>query len=116
MATGRSLDGRVAVVIGAGSSGPGWGNGKACAVSFARAGAKVVAVDADPAAAAETVQLIRAENGFAEGAQADAGCSADVKRVIDMTISSYGRIDILHYNVGIVAMGGCVELPEEQWD
>jgi NAD(P)-dependent dehydrogenase (short-subunit alcohol dehydrogenase family) len=116
MAADRALEDRVAVVIGAGSSGPGWGNGKACAVSFARAGAKVVAVDFDVAAATETAELIRAETGIAEAIQADAGSSADLKRVVDWTISNYGRIDVLHYNVGIVPVGGCVELPEEQWD
>lgn len=116
MSGDRALEGRVAMVVGAGSSGPGWGNGKACAVSFARAGAKVIAVDVEPAAAAETVELIRAEGGIAEDAQADVGCSADLKRVVDKTLASFGRIDILHYNVGIVALGGCVELAEEDWD
>ncbi len=116
MNSGKPLQDRVAIVIGAGSSGAGWGNGKACAVSFARAGAKVVAVDVNMAAAEETVSLIRAENGSAEAARADVGCSEDLKKVVETTLSDYGRIDILHYNVGIAVMGGCVELTEEEWN
>jgi NAD(P)-dependent dehydrogenase (short-subunit alcohol dehydrogenase family) len=107
---------RVAIVIGAGSSGPGWGNGKACAVSFARAGAKVVAVDVIAAAAAETVALIHAEGGTAQAAQADAARSEDLQRVVETTLSAYGRVDILHYNVGVAVVGGCVELSEQEWD
>jgi NAD(P)-dependent dehydrogenase (short-subunit alcohol dehydrogenase family) len=107
---------RVAIVIGAGSSGAGWGNGKACAVSFARAGAKVVAVDVNLEAAEETVALIRAESGTAEAARADVGCSEDIKKVVESSLSYYGRIDIMHYNVGIAVMGGCVELAEEAWN
>lgn len=106
----------MAIVVGAGSSGPGWGNGKACAVSFSRAGAKVVAVDVNPAAAEETVSLIRAEKGVAQAVQADAGRLADLERMVKTTLSAYGRIDILHYNAGIAVVGGCVELSEEEWN
>jgi len=116
MNSGKPLLNRVAIVIGAGSSGAGWGNGKACAVSFARAGAKVMAVDVNVAAAEETIALIRAENGLAEAARADVGCSEDLKKVVETTLSYYGRIDILHYNVGIAVVGGCVELTEEDWN
>ena len=116
MSTTGLLRDRVAIVIGAGSSGPGWGNGKACAVSFARAGAKVIAVDVNLAAAVETVSLIRAESGTADAVQADVGRSADLERVVEKTLSAYGRIDILHYNVGIAVVGGCIELTEEDWD
>ena len=55
----KRLEGKVAIVTGAGSSGPGWGNGKACAVQFAREGASVFAVDIDKSAAAETEAIIR---------------------------------------------------------
>lgn len=116
MSSAAVLRDRVAIVIGAGSSGPGWGNGKASAVSFARAGAKVMAVDADPTSVAETVSSIRAENGTAQAAQADVTHKADLERVVESTLTAYGRIDILHYNVGIVVVGGCVELAEEEWN
>jgi NAD(P)-dependent dehydrogenase (short-subunit alcohol dehydrogenase family) len=110
------LKDRVAIVIGAGSSGPGWGNGKACAVCFSRAGAKVMAVDVNSASAAETVSLIHAENGAAQAVQADVGRLADLERVVETTLAAYGRIDILHYNVGIAVVGGCVDLTEEEWN
>jgi NAD(P)-dependent dehydrogenase (short-subunit alcohol dehydrogenase family) len=116
MSSTSLLKDRVAIVIGAGSSGPGWGNGKASAVSFSRAGAKVVAVDVNSASAAETVSLIQAENGTAQAAQADVGRLADLERVVNATLAAYGRIDILHYNVGIAVLGGCVDLTEEEWN
>jgi NAD(P)-dependent dehydrogenase (short-subunit alcohol dehydrogenase family) len=109
------LENRVAIVIGAGSSGPGWGNGKACAVSFARAGAKVIAVDVNLAAVTETVALIRGESGQAEAVKADVTSSAELKKMTGVALERYGRIDIMHYNVGIVTLGGCIELSEEQW-
>ena len=59
------LKGKTAVVVGAGSIGPGWGNGKATAVSFAREGAQVFCVDRNAAAAEETVNLIKSEGGKA---------------------------------------------------
>ena len=55
------LENRVALVFGAGSSGPGWGNGKAAAVTYAREGARVVAIDVSADAAEETAGLIREE-------------------------------------------------------
>jgi NAD(P)-dependent dehydrogenase (short-subunit alcohol dehydrogenase family) len=60
---GERLKNKVAVVMGAGSSGPGWGNGKATAVLFAREGAKVFAIDINPAAVEETAQIINDEGG-----------------------------------------------------
>jgi NAD(P)-dependent dehydrogenase (short-subunit alcohol dehydrogenase family) len=64
-ARGR-LAGKVAIVTGAGSRGPGLGNGKATAILFAREGARVLCVDREPAHAGETVGLIRTEGGQAE--------------------------------------------------
>jgi NAD(P)-dependent dehydrogenase (short-subunit alcohol dehydrogenase family) len=116
MSFSGALHERVAIVIGAGSSGPGWGNGKACAVSFARAGAKVFAVDANLAAASETAAYIHAENGHAEAVKADVTRAADLKKVVEQALDGHGRIDILHYNVGIITLGGCVDLSEENWN
>ena len=70
MTMGR-LEDSVAVVFGAGSSGPGWGNGKATAVTFARAGAMVIAVDLNRDAAEETRAIIAAEGGRVEAGVAD---------------------------------------------
>lgn len=112
--TGRLQD-RIALVMGAGSSGPGWGNGKATAVRFARAGAKVVCVDVVAAAAEETAGIIEAEGGTAVARTCDATDSAAVKAVVDDTAARWGRIDVLQNNVGIAKMGGPIELDEADW-
>ena len=107
------LKDRVAIVFGAGSSGPGWGNGKAAAVTYARAGARLVCVDMVEAAAEETAALIRGEGGEAIAAVADTTDLAAVEAAVAAAIGRFGRIDILHNNVGVVLHGGPVELDEE---
>jgi len=113
--SGRLKD-KVAVVLGAGSSGPGWDNGKAIAVLFAREGAKVFAVDLRHEAAEETREIIAAEGGDATSFTADVSKAEDIKSLVDACIKAYGRIDILLNNVGILAVGGPEEMPEEIWD
>jgi NAD(P)-dependent dehydrogenase (short-subunit alcohol dehydrogenase family) len=115
-ARSRRLKDRVALVIGAGSSGPGWGNGKAAAVLFAREGARVFAVDVDPEAAAATTSIIREEGGIAESYEADVTDGAAVERLVSGCIGAFGRIDVLHNNVGVIALGGPVDLSEAEWD
>jgi NAD(P)-dependent dehydrogenase (short-subunit alcohol dehydrogenase family) len=110
------LAGKTALVMGAGSIGPGWGNGKATAVRFAQEGAKVVCVDLNERAAQETAEIVRGEGGEAHALQADASNSADVARVVSLCVERYGRLDILDNNVGIVVVGGVVELAEEDWE
>jgi NAD(P)-dependent dehydrogenase (short-subunit alcohol dehydrogenase family) len=112
---GRLQD-KVAIVTGAGSSGPGWGNGKATAVLFAREGAHVVAVDLVREAVEETVGIIRGEGHRGEAHVADVTRAADVERVVGACIAAHGRIDILHNNVGIVEVGGAAAASEESWD
>lgn len=114
--TGRRLEGRVALVFGAGSIGDGWGNGKAAAVAYARHGARVVAVDLAPEAAAVTRDLIRAEGLDAISVAADVTRLAEVQNAVDRAIAHYGRIDVLHNNVGITSQGGPVETSEDTWD
>ena len=80
------LEGLVAVVCGAGSSGPGWGNGKACAVQFAREGAQVFAVDISPEAAAETKGIIDGEGGDCVVYGADVTDSHAVEALRNKTI------------------------------
>ena len=109
------LKDKVAIVMGAGSVGPGWGNGKATAVLFAREGAKVIAVDRNPQAAEETRAIIESEGGTALAMTADITRSEDVKRVVDETVAAFGRIDVLHNNVGVTEMGGPIEASEESW-
>jgi NAD(P)-dependent dehydrogenase (short-subunit alcohol dehydrogenase family) len=110
------LDKRVAIVTGAGSIGEGWGNGKAASVLFAREGATVVAMDINPAAADETCALIRGEDGTAIPFVGDVSRSDDVKGLVDTAMSAFGRIDILHNNVGINRTGPTALLSEEDWD
>lgn len=113
---GERLKDKVAIVTGAGSVGPGWGNGKATAVLFAREGAKVFAVDMNLAAVEETKGIIDGEGGECTVDKADVSKSDEVKAMVERCIETYGRIDILHNNVGIVVVGGPVETSEETWD
>jgi len=113
---GERLKGKVAIVTGAGSIGPGWGNGKATAVLFAREGAKVFAVDRDFKAAEETRDLIVREGGDCAVQEGDVSKATDVETLVHRCMETYGRIDILHNNVGIVEIGGPVETSEESWD
>jgi NAD(P)-dependent dehydrogenase (short-subunit alcohol dehydrogenase family) len=109
------LEGKVALVFGAGSIGPGWGNGKATAVAYAREGARVVAVDLNAAAAQETVDIIRGEGGTCEGCTADVTRSESVRDAVAHCLQAFGRIDILHNNVGMAFVGGPVEMSEKVW-
>ena len=110
------LKGKTAVVVGAGSIGPGWGNGKATAVTFAREGAQVFCVDRNGAAAEETVNIIKSEGGKATAFTADVSRAADVEAMVAACMKAYGRIDVLDNNVGIAEMGDVVEVKESEWD
>lgn len=113
--TGR-LAGKVALVVGAGSVGPGWGNGKATSVLFAREGATVFCVDINGAAAEETASLIHAEGGRADAHVADVTSHDAIREMVAACIDRFGRIDVLDNNVGIAEVGGVVELDEADWD
>lgn len=112
----QRLQGKTALVIGAGSSGPGWGNGKAIAVLYAREGAKIFAVDIHAAAAEETVKIVQREGGEAASFQADVSRAEEVEALVERCLALYGRIDVLVNNVGILAVGGPEELDEQVWD
>src|SRR5262249_389184 len=104
-----------------GSSGPGWGNGKAAAVLFAREGAKVLCSDINEAAARETAAIITKEGGAAEVFACDVSKSDQVAAMAAHCQAAFGargggRIDILHNNVGIAVTGGPVDLSEAEWD
>lgn len=111
----KRLEGRVALVFGGGSVGPGWGNGKASAVQYARDGARVAVVDINPAAAEETARLIRDEGGQASSHACDVTDAAQIDAVVCAVEKTYGQIDILHNNVGAPIMGGLEELDEATW-
>ena len=110
------LKDKVALVMGAGSAGPGWGNGKACAAQFAREGAAVVCFDLNREAAEETAEIIRSDGGRSIAVAGNASSSEEVRDVVEACKTTFGRLDVLHNNVGIVINGGVVELPEEEWD
>lgn len=114
-AMGR-LEGKVALVMGAGSAGPGWGNGKAAAVLFAREGARVLCVDRSEEAVELTVELIRGEGGTAQAHVADVTVARDIEGAVSTCIRHFGAVDVLDNNVGIVEVGGVADLPEERWN
>jgi NAD(P)-dependent dehydrogenase (short-subunit alcohol dehydrogenase family) len=112
----QRLSGKVAIVTGAGSSGPGWGNGKAISVLFAREGAKVFAVDVQRETVEVTRGIIAAEGGECVSHSADVSKSTEVKAFVQRCLETYGHIDILLNNVGILTVGGPEEISEELWD
>jgi len=108
--------GKLVFVAGAGSVGPGWGNGKATAVLFARQGATVFGVDIEREAIAETNKLIEAEGGRCLAHQCDMRVSAQVQAAVEACMQAFGRIDVLVNNVGGSAPGDPVTMSEEVWD
>ena len=107
------LQDKVAVIIGGGQApGETMGNGRATAILFAREGAKVLVVDRDLASAEETVRQIAAEGGEAVAMAADVVHEAQVKAAIDACVARWGRIDILHNNVGISVAGNDATIEE----
>src|SRR5579864_7588140 len=110
------LDGKVAIIAGAGCVGPGWGNGRATAVILAREGAKVFAVDRDADAMRETVERARESGGEIVTHVCDMTDGAAVAAMVAACVAAYGRIDVLVNNVGGSAPGGAAELSEEGWD
>ncbi len=107
---------KVAIVTGAGSRGPGVGNGKAAAILFAREGARVLCVDQAKERAEETVGLIRAAGGEAEAFTADVTRAAECRAMVECAVDRWGGLDVLHNNVGIESRHGLMETTEEEWD
>lgn len=114
-ATGRRLEGKVAIVTGAGSRGPGIGNGRAAAICFARAGARVLLVDRDLDAANATLAMIDAEGGEAASHQANVTALEDCQAMVQAALDRWGRVDVLHNNVGIGGRGSVVDTDLEEW-
>lgn len=113
---GLRLAGKVALIFGVGSVGPGWGNGRASAVLFARHGARVFGTDLDLSAAEETARLVTEEGGTATIMQSDVTDETAIAEAVERCLATYGRIDVLLNNVGGSMPGGPVEMTTEVWD
>ena len=112
------LAGKVAIIVGGGQTpGETIGNGRATAMRFAQEGARVLVVDRRLNSAQETVAMIRAEGGEALACEADVTRAEDCQRFVETAIAKFGKLDILHNNVGI---GGgdrtAASMTEEVWD
>lgn len=110
------LKDKVAIITGAGS-----GQGRAAAILFAREGAKVVVSDWKPELGDETVTLVKQQNGNAIFVRTDVSESVDVQNLIRITVSTFGRIDILYNNAGVgfsspLSMADVIDTPEADWD
>jgi len=111
----RRLEGKTAIVVGAGTRGEGVGNGKAAAIRFAREGARVLCVDQDISAAEATAELIIGEREHAAVCSGDITDPSDCERIVKTCVELFGRVDILHNNVGVPSWMEIVEIPEEAW-
>lgn len=112
----RNLDGKVAIVVGAGSSGPGWGTGKATAVHLARLGAGVLGIDVNADATAATGDWVRQEGGKYEAFVGDATTPEGAAAAVNACIDRFGRVDILVNNIGAGPVEGVVETSLEDWE
>ena len=111
---------RIAIIVGAGQGpGEGLGNGRASALLYAREGAKVLAVDIDLKSAQETAAIVTEDGGVCIAFEADVTKEATLKAAVDEAVKRWGRVDILHNNVGVSLSGGDAELldiSEEAFD
>ena len=114
------LKNKTAIVIGAGQSpGSGMGNGRATALRFAQECARIMAVDRELALAEETAVLVRKEGGDCFAFEADVTKEAAMAAMVAEAKQRWGRIDILHYNVGVSLAGGDatpLEITEQAFD
>ena len=113
------MQGKVVLVTGAGSVGPGWGNGRAIAVRMVQEGAQVMALDLQASRLEETLRLGQAARALHQGDIDSATCdvtqSDSITAAVQATLQRFGRIDVLVNNVGGSAAGGPVEMSEEVW-
>ena len=112
------LKDKVGIVVGAGQTpGETIGNGRAAALLFAREGAKLILVDRDLKLAEETAAMIAKEGGTAQCIQGDWTRAADCKAYVKAAVDAWGRVDLLHNNVGIGAGdAGPAHVTEDAYD
>jgi NAD(P)-dependent dehydrogenase (short-subunit alcohol dehydrogenase family) len=107
------LKNKIAIVVGAGQSpGEGIGNGRATVLRFAQEGAKVLAVDNNLASAEETVAMARQSGGECVAFEADVTKETTLAAMVEAARQRWGRVDVLHYNVGMGIAGGDAPLAE----
>lgn len=111
----KRLDGKVAIVTGSGSRTDGLGNGRAVARLFAREGANVVINDLNQEAAQKTLEKIESEGGAGSICLADLSKAEEAEKLVTHAKKIYGRLDILHNNVGIEGPGTVVDTEESMW-
>ena len=110
------LAGRVAVVVGGGQTdGETMGNGRAACLTYAREGARILVVDQDADSAEQTAKLVRENGGQAHAHRADITSDDDCRGIPEAALAAFGRIDVLHNNVGIVPAGPTERLTARQW-
>ena len=112
---GTRLAGKVAIVTGAAARGEGVGNGSAAAMLFAREGARVVVVNRNADRAAALVAQIRDEGGVAEAFAADVTKDEATAAMAAFAMENFGRIDVLHNNVGIGQPGNAETIEPSRW-
>ena len=106
------LDGKAVIITGAGM-----GMGQAAALLFAKEGAKVAVVDWNAEAGQETVKTIKQAGGEAIFIKTDVSKADDVKNMVKTTIDTYGKLDVIYNNAGILARAAFTEnIAEEEWD
>ncbi len=110
------LDGKVAIVTGAGARGAVMGNGKAVSILFAREGAKVLVVDQIEDRARQTLEVIQSEGGSASVYIADVTNEDHCRAMVEAAVERYGGLDILHNNVGVNGPGDVTQVSREEWD
>lgn len=118
MDRGGRLEGKVALITGAAG-----GQGRAAALLFAEAGARILAADVDEEGAGKIAAEIKENGGEAVAVGVDVSCEAEVEAMIGRAVEEFGRLDVLFNNAGIgfsatgrYKMASVVETPEEDWD
>ena len=109
------LNGKVAIVAGGGAVADGIGNGRAAAILLAAAGVKVLVVDREQPLAERTVEMIAERGGESAAAPGNLTHSEDCRAVVDAAVARWGRLDILHNNIGIGSARSVVDEDEETW-